>query len=101
MRIRIGEKTGSDSMQRNEQDSGCYLEESWIDLREQIITLGAGSRQIADMRMMFFCGAVALYDLIHEVLQSKPNPDSVHTMQSIHTELEAFMAERFTGFLDS
>lgn len=86
-------------MSRN--DHGCHIEARWIEMSRYMVPIDASPDQVTDMRLMFFCGAITLYDLINRMLQRKPDESSTAFMQALHVELEAFMVENGSGRLDS
>lgn len=70
---------------------GCHIEASWEAFRRQVVPGYFEPARVEEMRIMFFCGAVSLYEILKEILEQEPNQTTTQTMQQIHDELGAFM----------
>lgn len=76
------------------------LQDSWLDFYRNVSAVGAPDLQTEEMRVTFFCGAVALYGLIAKQM-AHPSPSSTKAMQAIHDEIGAFMKQVNGVRLDS
>jgi hypothetical protein len=77
------------------------LQDSWLDFYRSVSAVGAPDLQTEEMRVTFFCGAVALYSLITKQLGAPASPSSTKAMQAIHDEIGAFMKQVNGVRLDS
>jgi len=77
------------------------LQDSWLDFYRSVSAAGAPELQTDEMRVTFFCGAVALYGLIAKQLKAPPSASSTKAMQTIHDEIGAFVKQVNGVRLDS
>ena len=78
------------------------VEASWDAFYHQVVEpVGYSPERVEDARTLYFCGALALYDIISKLLAASPDENSNEIMNQIHEELGMFMRVKSCDRLDS
>ena len=78
------------------------VESSWDAFYHHVVKpVGYSPERIEDMRTLYFCGALALYEIIRELMVTNPGVNSAEIMGQIHEELGMFMRAKSRDRLDS
>lgn len=71
--------------------TNAYIEGCWDAFRAEAVPADLGKERVDELRLIFFCGAVATYELIKELMANIPDEGSLAKLQDIHVELGAFL----------